>query len=162
MRTELFSKGELNAKAEIALMGRAVNITDKDNLAYVIDYICKVVKCTETSGAEILKLATQYSDEKVTRPIGLICNTIMGDMKCLTVILKTLTVVLLSLTVKTEYCVGYTTLPVPTVQNLGTVSLKRHPVVLDVLVKSFEHCTTGHSHKDCDLYGVFKNTLKIK
>lgn len=88
MRTELFSKGELNAKAEIALMGRAVNITDKDNLAYVIDYICKVVKCTETSGAEILKLATQYSDEKVTRPIGLICNTIMGDMKCLTVILK--------------------------------------------------------------------------
>lgn len=44
MRTELFSKGELNAKAEIALMGRAVNITDKDNLAYVIDYICKVVK----------------------------------------------------------------------------------------------------------------------
>jgi len=88
MSTELLSKGALNAKAEIALMGRPVKITDRDNLAYAIDYICKVLKCTETSGAEILKMATQYSDEKVTRPIGLVCNTIMDDMKCLTVILK--------------------------------------------------------------------------
>lgn len=87
MRTELFSKGELNAKAEVALMGRAVNVQDRDNLAYMIDYICTVLKHTETSGAEILKLATRYCDE-MTKPIGIICNTIMGDMQCLTVILK--------------------------------------------------------------------------
>lgn len=87
MKTELFSKGELNAKAEVALMGRAVNVQDRDNLAYMIDYICMVLKHTETSGAEILKLATRYCDE-MTKPIGIICNTIMGDMQCLTVILK--------------------------------------------------------------------------
>lgn len=87
MRTELFSKGELNAKAEMALMGRAVNLQDRDNLIYVIDYICKVLKSTSVTGEQILELAEKHLEEK-TKPIGLVCNTIGGEMKCLTVILK--------------------------------------------------------------------------
>ena len=41
--TEIYSKGELNAKAEVALMGRVTPIRDKDNVVYMIDYINKVI-----------------------------------------------------------------------------------------------------------------------
>lgn len=85
--TEMYSKGELSARAETALMGRAVMLQDRDNLIYVIDYICKVLKCTSVTGEQILELAEKHLEEK-TKPIGLVCNTIGGEMECLTVILK--------------------------------------------------------------------------
>lgn len=85
--TEMYSKGELSARAETALMGRAVMLQDRDNLIYVIDYICKVLKCTSVTGEQILELAEKHLEEK-TKPIGLVCNTIGSEMKCLTVILK--------------------------------------------------------------------------
>lgn len=88
MRTEVYSKGELKARAELALMGRAVNLQDRDNLIYVIDYICRVLKHTDSNGEQILDMAEKYLDKEKTKPIGLVCNTIGGDMKCLTVILK--------------------------------------------------------------------------
>lgn len=83
--TEMYSKGELNARAELALMGRAVMLQDRDNLIYAIEYICKVLQASVT-GEQILELAEKHLEEK-TKPIGLICNN-LGDMKCLTVILK--------------------------------------------------------------------------
>lgn len=88
MRTEVYSKGELNARAELALMGRAINLNDRDNLIYVIDYICKVLKHTDSNGEQILDMAEKYLDKEKTKPIGLVCNTIGCDMKCLTVVLK--------------------------------------------------------------------------
>lgn len=88
MRTEVYSKGELKARAELALIGRAVNLQDRDNLIYVIDYICKVLKHTDSTGEQILEKAEKHLDKEKTKPIGLVCNTICGDMKCLTVILK--------------------------------------------------------------------------
>lgn len=88
MRTEVYSKGELNAIAELALMGRAINLHDRDNLIYVIDYICRVLKHTDSNGEQILDMAEKYLDKEKTKPIGLVCNTIGGDMKCLTVIFK--------------------------------------------------------------------------
>ena len=41
--TEVLSKGELNAKAELALMGRVVQVIDRENMEYVLDYISKVL-----------------------------------------------------------------------------------------------------------------------
>lgn len=87
MKTEVYSKGELNARAEVALMGRAVMLQDRDNLIYAMEYICKVLQASIT-GEQILDMAEKYLDKEKTKPIGLVCNTIGGDMKCLTVILK--------------------------------------------------------------------------
>lgn len=88
MRTEVYSKGELKAIAELALMGLTINLQDRDNLIYVIDYICKVLKHTDSTGEQILEKAEEYLDKEKTKPIGLVCNIIGGEMKCLTVVLK--------------------------------------------------------------------------
>ena len=86
---ELLSKGELNAKAELALMGRVVQILDRENMEYVLDYIAKVLNCTEMTGAEIYAEATKYTDPKETEPVGLSCSTLFGgEMRVVNIIFK--------------------------------------------------------------------------
>lgn len=85
--TEIYSKGELNAKAELALMGTVTPIRDKDNVIHMLDYISKVLNCTELTGEEIYNRATQYTNFKETVICGLSCSTVMG-MPCVNVIFK--------------------------------------------------------------------------
>lgn len=85
MKTRNYSKGDLNAKAEIAMMGRVVEATNTDDLEYIIDYITKTLR-KSTDAKDILQAATKYA--KDLQPTGLIMNTICGEMQCLTVVLK--------------------------------------------------------------------------
>lgn len=86
---ELLSKGELNAKAELALMGRVVQILDRENMEYVLDYIAKVLNCTEMTGKEIYDEATKYTDPKETEPVGLSTSTLFGgEMRVVNIVFK--------------------------------------------------------------------------
>ena len=86
---ELLSKGELNAKSELALMGLVVQILDKENMEYALDYIAKVLKCTEMTGAEIYAEATEYTDPKKTEPVGLSTSTLFGgEFRVVNIIFK--------------------------------------------------------------------------
>ena len=87
--TEIYTKGELNAKAELALMGIVTPIRDKDNIVYMIDYINKTLGMTDMSGEEIYDEATRYTDDKETMIIGLSCSTILGgECRVLNVLMK--------------------------------------------------------------------------
>lgn len=81
------TKGELNAKSEVALMGRPVQVTDPEELKYCFGYIAKVMNSDE-SGEEIYNLAVRYLDLDETKPIGFCCNTLLGYMKVITIIMK--------------------------------------------------------------------------
>lgn len=87
--TEIYSKGELNAKAELALMGRITPIRDKDNIVYMLDYIAKTIEGNDKymTGEEIYNEAVRYVDLKETMIVGLSCCTVMG-MSCVNVIFK--------------------------------------------------------------------------
>lgn len=84
---EILSKGDLNAKAEVALMGLTVQILDRENMEYVLDYISKVVGNTEMTGKEIYEEATKYTNPKDTEPVGLCCCRVLG-MPTVTIIFK--------------------------------------------------------------------------
>lgn len=87
--TEIYTKGELNAKAELAMMGVVTPIRDKDNIVYMIDYINKTLGLTDMSGEEIYDEATRYTDDKETMIIGLSCSTILGgECRVLNVLMK--------------------------------------------------------------------------
>lgn len=87
--TEIYSKGELNAKAELALMGIVTPICDKDNIVYMLDYIAKTIEGDDKymTGEEIYNEAVRYVDLKETMIVGLSCCTLMG-MPCVNVIFK--------------------------------------------------------------------------
>lgn len=86
---ELLSKGDLNAKAELALMGRVVQILDRENMEYVLDYIAKTINCTEMTGKEIYDEATKYTDPKETEPVGLSTSTLFGgEMRVVNIVFK--------------------------------------------------------------------------
>lgn len=86
---EILSKGELNAKAEIALMGITVQVLDRENMEYVLDYIAKVLNCTEMTGEEIYDEAVQYVDLEETVPVGLSCSTLFGgEFRVVNIIFK--------------------------------------------------------------------------
>ena len=86
---ELLSKGDLNAKSELALMGRVVQILDRENMKYVLDYIAKVLNCTEMTGKEIYDEATKYTDPKETEPVGLSTSTLFGgEMRVVNIVFK--------------------------------------------------------------------------
>ena len=86
---EILSKGELNAKSELALMGLVVQILDKENMEYALDYIAKVLKRTEMTGAEIYAEATKYTDPKETEPVGLSTSTLFGgEFRVVNIIFK--------------------------------------------------------------------------
>lgn len=80
-------KGQLNAKAELALMGRVVFMRSREDFEYVLDYIAKVLHC-EQSGHDIYENAVKHLDPKKTYPIGLSCSTIGGEFKVATLIMK--------------------------------------------------------------------------
>lgn len=86
---ELLSKGELNAKSELALMGLVVQILDRENMEYVLDYIAKTINCTEMTGKEIYDEATKYTDPKETEPVGLSTSTLFGgEMRVVNIVFK--------------------------------------------------------------------------
>lgn len=86
---EILVKGELNAKAELALMGRVVQILDRENMEYVLNYISKVLNCTEMTGAEIYDEATKYTNPDETEPVGLSCSTLFGgEFRVVNIIFK--------------------------------------------------------------------------
>ncbi len=87
--TEIYSKGELNAKAEVALMGLVTPVRDKDNIIYMLDYISKVIENNEPymTGEQIYEKAVEFVDLKETMIIGLSVCRIMG-MPCVNVIFK--------------------------------------------------------------------------
>lgn len=87
--TEIYSKGELNAKAEVALMGLVTPIRDKDNIIYMLDYIAKVIEGNSKymTGEDIYNEAVKYVDLNETMIVGLSCCTLMG-MPCVNVIFK--------------------------------------------------------------------------
>ena len=85
IKTEVFSKGRINAMCEMALMGVTQCMTDRDNLEYALDYISKMLKnsgriANPATGAEIL---SNFKSE----PRGFVVNTLMGDMIVVTIIL---------------------------------------------------------------------------
>lgn len=87
--TEIYSKGELNAKAEVALMGLVTPVRDKDNIIYMLDYISKVIENNEPymTGEQIYDKAVEFVDLKETMIVGLSVCRIMG-MPCVNVIFK--------------------------------------------------------------------------
>lgn len=87
--TEILSKGDLKAKAEVALMGRVVQVLDRENMEYVIDYIADVLKCPTHLGEDIYKKATRYTDLKKTVPVGISCSTLFrGEMRVINIVFK--------------------------------------------------------------------------
>lgn len=86
-KTEVYSKGELKAKAELALMGLVTPIRDKDNVVFLLDYISKVIDCTELTGEEIYQNATRYIDLSETVVCGISTSRVM-EMPCVNIIFK--------------------------------------------------------------------------
>lgn len=90
--TEIYSKGELKAKAEVALMtGYVTPIRDKDNIIFMLDYIANVIDEGHKymTGEEIYNEAVKYVDLKKTMIIGLsVCRILGGTMPCVNVIFK--------------------------------------------------------------------------
>ena len=85
IKTEVFSKGRIEAMCEMALTGVTQCMTDRDNLEYALDYISKMLKnsgriANPATGAEIL---SNFKYE----PRGFVVNTLMGDMIVVTIIL---------------------------------------------------------------------------
>lgn len=84
------TKDTLEAKAEVALMGRVVSVSKYDEVAYIIDYINKVlvaqgsISKPEATGEEVVKRLIDY-DNKVR---GLVVNTLLGYMPCITILLE--------------------------------------------------------------------------
>lgn len=88
LRNECYSKGELNARAEMLLQGHVINHSNMDNIKYIIDYVSKVLNKSVKS-EEIIEKAFQYiSDRKHTKIVGLSLNTLMGEMAVLDLVFK--------------------------------------------------------------------------
>lgn len=86
--TEVLSKGELNAKAELALMGLVVQIIDRPNMEYVLDYLGKFLK-DDMSGKEIYDEAVKFVNLKKTAPIGVsVCRICGGEFVVINIIMK--------------------------------------------------------------------------
>ena len=86
-KTEVYSRGDLNAKCELALMtGQCVSVRDVDNVRYCFEYIAKVVGSTTTTADEFWEMMTQYLDKDKTYPVGFCMNKVFG-MTCMTIIL---------------------------------------------------------------------------
>lgn len=86
IKTEVFSKGRIEAMCEMALTGVTQCMTDRDNLEYALDYIAKMLKnsgriANPATGAEIL---SKFKPE----PRGFVVNRMtMENMIVVTIIL---------------------------------------------------------------------------
>lgn len=84
------NKDTLEAKSEVALMGRVVSVSKYDEVAYMIDYIntvlvnSKVISKPEATGEEVVSRLAEY-DNKVR---GLVVCTLLGYMPCITILLE--------------------------------------------------------------------------
>lgn len=84
------NKDTLEAKAEVALTGRVVSVSKYDEVAYMIDYINKVLVAQNTitepeaTGEEVVGRITEYNN-KVR---GLVVCTLLGYMPCITILLE--------------------------------------------------------------------------
>ena len=88
LRNECYSKGELNARAEMLLQGHVINHSDMDNIKYIIDYVSKVLN-NSVKSEEIIENAFKYINKKdKTHIVGLSLNTIMSEIVVLTLILR--------------------------------------------------------------------------
>ena len=86
---EILGKGNIELRAELALQGIVIQLLDKENMEYALDYIAKAINCTEMTGAEIYAEATKYIDPKETEPVGLSCSTLFGgEMRVVNIIFK--------------------------------------------------------------------------
>lgn len=86
--TEIYTKGELSAKAEVAMMGLVTPIRDKDNIIYMLDYIAKVLDPDQyMTGEQIYEKAVEFINPEETMIVGLSCCRLMG-MPCVNVIFK--------------------------------------------------------------------------
>lgn len=93
MMTEVLSKGELNARAEMLLMGHVIQVTDEVNQKYIVDYVSRVLANVGNSepvkSDEIWEEAFEFiSNKEKTKVIGISLNTIMNEMVVLTLIFK--------------------------------------------------------------------------
>lgn len=86
--TEIYTKGELRAKAEVALMGVVTPVRDKDNIIFMLNYIAKVIGHEEQTGEEVYNEAMRYINPKKDMIVGLSCSTLLGSMKCVNIIFK--------------------------------------------------------------------------
>lgn len=78
-------KNVLSAKAEAILMGLMQPVEDNAEAEFICDYICTVLRELDTTGEEILKLATQYAKGATVKYIHI--GRIQG-FKMLTLVLK--------------------------------------------------------------------------
>lgn len=81
-----YSKGELNAKSEIAMMGLVTSVTEEDDVIYMLDYISKVID-GEAQGIEIYEKATEFINKDETFIVGINCCRIYEDA-CICIIFK--------------------------------------------------------------------------
>ena len=81
-----YSKGELNAKSEVAMMGLVTSVTEKDDVIYMLNYISKVID-GEAQGIEIYKKATEFINKDETFIVGISCCRIYEDV-CICIIFK--------------------------------------------------------------------------
>lgn len=93
MMTEVLSKGDLKARAEMLLMGHVIQVTDEVNQKYIVDYVSRVLANVGNSepvkSDEIWEKAFEFiSNKEKTKVIGLSLNTIMNEMVVLTLIFK--------------------------------------------------------------------------
>lgn len=87
--TEIYTKRELGAKAELALMGIVTPVRDKDNVIYMIDYINRVLGITDVSGEEIYAQATEFIKPKMTGIVGIsACTMLGGECRVVNIVFK--------------------------------------------------------------------------
>jgi hypothetical protein len=69
-------------------MGVVIYPDTNEEAGEIIDYMLNAMRCKDTTGADILTNAFQSSSDPKSKQIvhGLSVNTIMHDMKCITVI----------------------------------------------------------------------------
>lgn len=116
-------------KAEVALMGHVIEVSDDTELRNIINYIAQVVNDNEECPAEeILTEAFQYTNTKKYRVSHISVNTLLGDMVVLTLILSTTTrktpVKLDSFSGVFSYCYNFTA---PFCSELGYTFYEKRP-----------------------------------
>ena len=83
-----FKNGELNARAECAMLGMVVQAFKKESLEYMLGYIARTLGCEEATGAEIYAKATEFIDPTKTEAVNLSCSTIYGTDRVANIVFR--------------------------------------------------------------------------
>lgn len=83
------NKPELNAKAEMALMGATVVCDNNAQADYILNYIFNVLDHKDTTPEKVIEEAFKYSKGDVKRIRHLVVNTLVDGQVCIAMTLTT-------------------------------------------------------------------------